>query len=132
MKAVWTITGGQPLTLGDDKAVPKVTMKLEQIGVHCLEQVENLFQSLTPFRLPRGNVQGDCVFAARKSHADRDTAAKYFLAQTALVNQQGTLVLTIDQVTMTMANAVMRAVVTADLNGLEWTLRYTLGITLIN
>lgn len=131
MKAVWTSTtpAVAAATLGDDSV--KVAMKMEQIGLQIVEQVENLFQAAAVFRAPRGNAAGDCIFTCHKTHATRAAAATYFLGEVARINQQGTLVLSFDATDVTLALATLRSVVVADFNGLSWTLRYTFGVRTI-
>jgi hypothetical protein len=128
VQAVFTV-GGTPATLGDDAA--RHTIELEQLGGEALEQVEALLRGANPARFARGNVAGDCVFSAGKSHATRAAAIAFFLAEYARLNTQGSLVITEGSATLTLANAICRGVMVARINGLRWTLRYTFGITTI-
>jgi hypothetical protein len=133
----WTPTGLSAVIIGDDfgsagaGSPGKVRTKLEQLGGMGLEQVQRLAFGANPFRAMRGNVAGDCVFTARKSHADRATAMNYFKTNYGYIGQMGTLVLAQDAASLTMANATFRGVIVAEFNGLEWTLRYTFGMTTI-
>ncbi|PWU18908.1 MAG: hypothetical protein C5B50_07780 [Verrucomicrobia bacterium] len=129
MKADWTPTGGSLAHLGDDSA--KWTMKLEQLGAQSLEHVAQMFGAATVLRLALGNQAGECVFTAAKSHASRDAAAQFFAGELARLNQVGSLVLTFDAQTLTMANAVLKGVGVVGVEGLRWTVRYTFGITTI-
>lgn len=137
MIVTWTPTGLAAVVIGDDfgtaggSSPGKVRTKLEQLGGMGEEQVVKLAFGANPFRAMRGNVAGDCVFTARRSHADRQTAANYFKTNYGYIGQQGTLLLTIDAASLTMANATFRGVIVAEFNGLEWTLRYTFGMTTI-
>lgn len=130
-KAVWTSTtpAVAAATLADDSA--KVAMRLEQIGLECVEQVERMFGAAAVFRAPLGNTSGDCVFTAHKTHASRDAAAAYFIQEVGRVNQQGNLVLTFDTGTITMAVATLRGVKVVEPGGLSWMLRYTFGVRTI-
>lgn len=127
--AVWTPTGGAAVTLIDDGS--KVHGKLEQLGGQGEEQLDNLAFGANPSRLMRGNVAGDCVFTAAKSHADRGTALNYFKTNYGYIGQVGSLVITMDAATLTMAGATLKGVTVAEFNGVRWTLRYTFGITTI-
>ena len=127
--AVWTPAGGSPTTLGDVSA--KYTIQIEQLGGQCQEQLVNLFASANPARIPRGNVAGDCVFSSVQSYATRAAAAADFKAKFGLLGATGSLVLTMDATTLTMANATYRAVHTVKVEGLRWTMRHTFGITTI-
>lgn len=133
MKIDWTPSGGALVTLGDDApaAGARTATKLEELGGEALEQLDPLAFADFVSRLMRGNVQGDCVFTARKSHADVDTAAAYFKAEYSRQGQKGSLVLTFGATTMTMANATCRAVRVVLPDGVHWILRYKFGITTI-
>lgn len=127
MKAVWTPTGGGAITLADDANM--VRMKIEQLGAMGVEQIEQLAFSPDVFRTMRGNIAGDLVFTAQQSFASRDAAGTYYKARYAEIGETGSMVITIDVVTMTMANATWKGCAVALFNGLEWVLRYTFGIT---
>jgi hypothetical protein len=131
----WTPSGGSAVYLGDDLGANtggvKVALKLERLGAAGLEQVVPLFQGANPFRQMLGNVCGDCIFTAARSHADRASAAAFFKGEAARVGQKGNLVLTIDSASLTMANATLRSVAAIAFDGTRWTLRYGFGITTI-
>lgn len=125
----FTPTGGSLATLGDD--ANKIATHIESIGGQSIDQVEPLDGAAAAVQFARGNVQGEFVFTAGKSHADRATAVNYFKAQFGKLNQKGSLVYTVDSATLTMAGAVLRAVTVADIVGLRWTIRYAFGITTV-
>ena len=129
MKADWTPTGGALAHLGDDSA--KWTIKLEQLGAQSLEHVAQMFQAAKVLRMALGNQAGECVFTSEKSHADIDTAAQFFAGELARLNQVGSLVLTFNAQTLTMASAVLKGVAATAFSGKRWALRYTFGITTI-
>jgi len=117
------------VTLGDDGN--KVHVKIEQLGGQAVEQVEQLAFASNAERIMRGNVSGDCIFTAGKSHADRGTALAYFKTNFGYIGQTGSLVITVDATTITMANATLRSVTAVEINGVRWMLRYTFGITTV-
>jgi hypothetical protein len=116
-------------TLGDDSV--KHTIVLERIGGVSVEQVSTLFGGANVLRIAAGNVGGECVFTAAKSHATLDAALTFFKAEFARLNGTHSLVLTQGAVTLTMANAVCKAVEVVLVIGLRWSIRYTFGITTI-
>jgi hypothetical protein len=121
--------GSGIVTLGDDSV--KQTIQLEGFGGQSSEQVERLFRAANVARLPRGNVAGELMFTAEKSHADYATAVAFFKAQYLMLNGQGDAVMTEGATTLTMANAVLRGVQRASQIGKRWGIRYTFGITTI-
>lgn len=131
MKATWTPSPGTLVILGEDAAATRHTIVLDQLSGQSQEQVEELFQADAVARFARGNVGGECVFTAEKSHATYGAALTFFKAEYARLDEQGTLVLTEGAVTLTMAGAVLRGVERATQTGLRWGIRYTFGITTI-
>jgi hypothetical protein len=114
------------VTLGDDSV--KHTIEIESLGAAAAEQVSALFRSANAKRFPKGNVAGDVVFTASKSHATIDAAATYYAGERARINQQGTLELTFTTLKFTYALATLRAVEPVPI-GTRWRLRYTFGVT---
>ena len=129
MLITFTPTGGSPTALGNDSL--KWTVKLEQLGAQSLENVVQMFQGATVLRLALGNQAGEFVFTSAQSLSTRDAAAQFFQGKLGLLNSVGSLVLTFDSQTLTMANAVCKAITVAEFNGTRWTLRYSFGITTI-
>jgi hypothetical protein len=130
VKAEWTISGPTTVTLGDDSV--KQGTQLEQLGGAGLAQIEPLYGSAAPFMAMRGNVAGDCIFWAQKSHATQDAAATFFATEYARIGQSGSLVLTFNIHKLTMANAILKAVAkvnTEEAPGVAWRIRYSFGIT---
>ncbi len=132
MKADFTPTGGSIAHLGDDSS--KWSVVLEQLGGAGLEQVDQLAFASAVSRIMRGNLAGDCVFTAAKSHASLDAAATFFATEYGRIGQRGALVLTFASHALTMALATVKAVhrvEAEDGRGVRWKIRYTFGITTI-
>lgn len=129
MKAEFTPTGGGLVTLGDDSA--KWLLTLEEVSGKCLEAVEDMFGQANALRYLLGNLKGNCVFTAAKSHADADTMAAFFKTEYARINTSGLLKFTFTAATWSMANANCIGVQRAEVSGVRLKLRYTFGITTI-
>src|SRR5256885_989480 len=108
MKAEFTTAGPVTTTLGDDSI--KYAIELEQLGLAAIVQIEALYGSATQFVQGRGNNAGECVFASAKSYASIEAGAADAAAKVVLVGLPGSLVLTINAHTVTMANAVLKSV----------------------
>jgi len=129
MKADWTPAGGSAVTLGDDSV--KATITLEALGLESAEQVDQLFRAAAVTRRARGNTAGDCVFTVGKSHATAVAALAYLKAELVRVDKKGSLVLTDGTTTVTMANALLRAVTLDQVRGVRVWIRYRFGISTI-
>ena len=129
---VWTPAGGDPVTLCDLAA--GWWPVFEQWPVQGEEQVDRLAFGASVFRYMRGNVSGDAVFTVGHSHDSVDAGAAWFqsvcrvLASSAAVGI-GTLVVTIGATTWSYSRATFRRVDPVRMNGCEWVLRYTFGVT---
>lgn len=133
MNIQFTPTAGSPATLGDDTA--KFAVVVEQLGGSCIAQVESLAGSPNLALFTRGNVGGEFIFRSSKTYVDYQTTFSQFLAEYGRLNQQGTLVLTEGSITLTFANAILRAVqrvFDAQHSGAHMGIRYTFAITTIS
>jgi hypothetical protein len=134
MAALFTITftpvGGNEVTLGDVEA--RHTVVIHSWAGMAVEDVVHMFEQAAPKRLMLDNVQGDFVFTSELEQADRGAMLSYFMGQRLLLNQVGTLVVTIDGVAAVMQNATCSRVDPSGFGGVRWALKYTFGITLID
>lgn len=126
-KIVWTPAGGSAVTLGDVAA--RHTAMIHTWGGMAVEEVANMFEQAAPKRMLLGNVAGDFVFTSEKEAASRGAMLTYFLTHRGYINVIGSLVVTVDAVTATMADATFRGVEPVALDGVRWPLKYTFGIT---
>jgi len=132
MNIQFTPAGGSPATLGDDAA--KFAVVVEQLGGSCIAQVESLAGGANFALFTRGNVGGEFVFRSSKTHTDYQTTFTQFLVEYGRLNQQGALVITEGDVTLTLANVILRAVqriFDAQHSGARMGIRYTFAITTI-
>jgi hypothetical protein len=126
VKAEWTSAtpAVAKVTLGDDSV--KHTLELEAMSAAALEQVATYFRGANATRIPRGNISGEVVFVAAKSHATIDAAGTFWKAEYGRLNQKGKLELTFTETVLTFDNATLRAVQVQPI-GLRWRIRYTFG-----
>lgn len=132
MNIQFTPAGGSPATLGDDAA--KFAVVVEQLGGSCIAQLEPLAGSHNLALITRGNVGGEFVFRSSKTYSDYQTTFTQFLAEYSRLNAQGALVVTEGAVTITFANAILRAVqriFDAQHSGTRMGIRYTFAISTI-
>lgn len=118
---------GTLVTLVDD--VNKLTGIIESWTGSSIVQEAPLYAAAIQVLNPLGNVRGDFVFTARKSFGTRTLALQALATEYARINGQGTLLVTQDSATLTMANAVLKQVALVRPNGLEFTFRYTFEMT---
>lgn len=126
MTAVFTVTGGDAATLVDDGS--RLFGQIYNLGGQAREQVTALFRATHPARFMRGNVAGQCVFAAWKSFGSAAEAAGYLAAEYGRLNQEGILKLTVGSTILTMAQATLSAVAREEWEGCYMRVRYTFGI----
>jgi hypothetical protein len=132
MKIQFTPTGGSPAILADDAA--KFAVVVEQLGGFCIAQVESLAGGANLALFTRGNVGGEFVFRSSKTYADYQTTFTQFLTEYGRLNQQGTLVITEGEATLTFSNVILRTVhriFDAQHSGARMGIRYTFAITTI-
>jgi hypothetical protein len=132
MNLQFTPAGGSAATLGSD--ADKFAVTVEQLGGSCLAQVESLAGGLNQALFTRGNVGGEFVFRSSKTYASYRATFTQFLAEYGRLNQQGALVLTEGDVTLTFSNVILRAVeriFDAQHSGARMGIRYTFAITTI-
>ena len=128
---VFTPAGGEAVTLLD--VAEKHTGRIERWGGAAAEAVEQMFQQMSPQRLMLGNVAGDFVMVSEREQTDAGAMLTYFMAQRALMNQIGTLVVTIRDVVATMQNATCKSVEPVSLEtAVRWPLRFTFGVSVID
>jgi hypothetical protein len=121
-----------PVTLGDDAS--KFATVIEQLGGSCLAQIEPLAGGANPAMFPRGNIGGEFIFRSSKTYASYHLTFAQFQTEYSRINQQGTLVLTEGDATLTFANAILKAVqriFNAQNSGAHMGIRYTFAITTI-
>lgn len=129
MNLIWTAAGGSAVTLGDDSA--KKTILVESgPGGQAQVQVAQFFRGTNPALYARGNAQGQFVFTVTQTFGSQDLANAFLKAEYARIGQQGSLAWGRgESTTFTMANAVLRAVMPARINGVQVQMRYTFDIT---
>ena len=121
-----------PVTLGDDAS--KFAIVVEQLGGASIAQIEALAGGANPALFPQGNIGGEFAFRSSKTYASYHETFAQFQAEYSRLNQQGALVLTEGTVTLTFANAILRAVqriFDAQNSGARMGIRYTFAITTI-
>jgi hypothetical protein len=121
-----------PVTLGDDAS--KFAIVVEQLAGVSIAQVEALAGGANPALFPQGNIGGEFIFRSSKSYATYHETFAQFQAEYGRLNQQGALVLTEGDVTLTFANALLKAVqriFDAQNSGARMGIRYTFSITTI-
>ncbi|HXS67950.1 MAG TPA: hypothetical protein VN761_03850 [Candidatus Polarisedimenticolia bacterium] len=126
-------TGLTPVTLGDDGS--KFAVVVEQLGGACVAQSETLAGGANLALFPRGNVGGEFVFRSSKTYASYHATFAQFQTEYGRLNQQGTLTLIEGAVTLTFANAVLKAVqriFDGQHSGSRMGIRYTFAITTIS
>src|SRR6185312_4645206 len=96
-----------PVTLGDDGS--KFAVVVEQLGGSCVAQSETLAGGANLALFPRGNVGGEFVFRSSKTYASYHATFAQFQTEYGRLNQQGTLTLIEGAITLTFANAVLKA-----------------------
>jgi hypothetical protein len=126
MLVQFTPSGGSTVTLGDDSVKNLVT--IERLGTTAQQQVAALFEAEEVLRIPRGNLSGECVFIAEKSHDSITSAITYFRGEVARANQKGALVFSKGATTLTMNNAFLVDVSVVRILGVLWAIRYSFGI----
>jgi hypothetical protein len=121
-----------PVTLGSDAS--KFAIVVEQLGGSCLAQSEPIAGGVNLALFPRGNIGGEFIFRSSKTYASYQATFTQFQTEYGRLNQQGTLVLSEGAVTLTFANALLRAVqrvFDAQHSGAHMGIRYTFAITTI-
>lgn len=124
MKIEWTKTGGSVVTLGDDTASPRNTIRIGAWGGSAQIQQEPLLGSTHPFVCPRGNVAGSFSFAATKSHATLDAAVEAFFNEFARCGEQGELKITTTTKVITYTLATLQSVRRGDKDGVRLEIAY--------
>ena len=86
------------------------------------------------FRYMRGNVSGDAVFTVGHSHESLDDGAAWFQQMSRLQASSaqagdGKLVVTIGATVWSYSGATFKRVDPVKMNGCEWVLRYSFGVT---
>jgi len=128
----FTPSGGSAATLGDD--ANKYQVVIEQLGGSSVVQNEPLYGANNPVLFARGNVGGELVFTSAKTYADYKTTFTQFKTEYGRLNQKGSLVITEDTVTVTLANVICKGVQRiwdAQRTGAHMGIRYTFAITTI-
>jgi hypothetical protein len=121
-----------PVTLGDDAS--KFAIVVEQLAGASITQIEPLAGGANPALFPQGNIGGEFIFRSSKTYATYHETFAQFQAEYSRLNQQGRLVLNEGSVTLTFANAVLKAVqriFDGQHSGARMGIRYTFSITTI-
>ncbi len=121
-----------PTTLGDDAS--KFAVVVEQLGGASVAQSETLAGGANIALFPRGNVGGELVFRSSKTYPSYHATFTQFQVEYGRLNQQGMLALIEGEVTLTFANAVLKAVqrlFDGQHSGAHMGIRYTFAITTI-
>jgi hypothetical protein len=111
MLAQFTV-GSTTSTLADDtnsQGGGKIAFGLTDFAADSLVPAIPLFRAVNVFKAPRGNANGKLAFAGGVSLANRGLVMTFLKTVYALVNQQGTLVLTDYGVTITCASATLKS-----------------------
>ena len=128
---VFTPTGGDAVTLLDVEE--KHLGTIQSWGGMAAEDVEHMFEQMSPQRLMLGNVAGDFVMVSELEQADQGAMLAYFISQRALMNQVGVLAVTMRGVVASMQNAACKSVEPTSLQtAVRWPLKYVFGISLID
>jgi len=121
-----------PVTLGDDAA--KFTVVVERFVGASITQVEALAGGANQALFPQGNIGGEFIFHSSRTYVSYHETFAQFRAEYGRLNQQGALVLAEGAVTLTFANAILKAVqriFDAQHAGARMGIRYTFAITTI-
>jgi hypothetical protein len=128
---VFTPNGGDAVTLLDAEA--KHTGRIQSWSGAALEDVETMFEQMSPLRLMLGNVAGDFVMVSELEQESHGAMLAYFMEQRGLINQVGVLTVTVQDVVATMQNAACKSVEPVSLEtAVRWPLKYVFGISLID
>jgi len=123
MKLVWTPTGGNPVTLGDDSV--KATITVEQLDAPALVQKLLFFRGLNAQLVPRGGDEGVFVAVVQPNLSSSDAASTYIKQEVARRGQSGSLAWARVGTIFVFNNVVVSRVNFPKINGALLGVRYT-------